>query len=742
MKVIGFLCLSVAVFGFIPVAAEPDGGVRGQAEVGIADPLDAYNVVWDSPSQDHNGSMPIGNGDIGMNVWMEPNGDLLLLLSKTDAWSEDAELLKLGRVRVSFSPNPLDRGAPFKQTLRLRQGDISILAGEAGKAVALMVWVDANRPVIRVEAQSLSPFEMKVMLEVWRRGQKILENPKNRIVWHERDESSIWRNNLEFQGLGYFIAESADPLLRRTFGGCIEGTDLASENAATLKSKASHKSFVLSIHPLCAQTETADAWERSLDRSVADDHAVNLDESRALHRKWWDEFWNRSWIRITGSPEVVTLSRAYALQRWINACGGRGKAAIKFNGSIFTVDGEDGNPDGRRWGGAYWWQNTRLPYWPMLACGDYDLMMPLFRMYRDMIPLEENRTKTWFDHGGAFIGEVVHFWGMYRNGDYGIPYIERRDQNLPVGELMGKWSGFIRREYTASPGLMALMLDYYEHTRDEDFLRETLLPTCDALLAFWNKHYKTDDAGRMIMYPAQVLETYWDARNPTPDVAGLQWVLGKLLEIPEEKTGARRREFWQKLSAEVPPLPMGEENGRQCILPAAWTDEKMHNGENGELYAVFPFRLYGVGKPHLDVARFTFTRRKATGNVGWVQVGVQAAYLGLTDTAVQDVVSRAQNKDEKSRFPAFWVLHADWVPNQCHGGNMMMALQTMLMQADDGNILLLPAWPDNWDVDFKLHAPEKTVVEGTVKNGKLVRLTTDPASRQEDVVVMENGAAK
>ena len=28
------------------------------------DPLDACNVVWDSPSKDHTGSMPIGNGDI------------------------------------------------------------------------------------------------------------------------------------------------------------------------------------------------------------------------------------------------------------------------------------------------------------------------------------------------------------------------------------------------------------------------------------------------------------------------------------------------------------------------------------------------------------------------------------------------------------------------------------------------------------------------------------------------------
>ena len=30
-----------------------------------------YNVVWDSPSKDYSGSMPLGNGDIGVNAWLE-----------------------------------------------------------------------------------------------------------------------------------------------------------------------------------------------------------------------------------------------------------------------------------------------------------------------------------------------------------------------------------------------------------------------------------------------------------------------------------------------------------------------------------------------------------------------------------------------------------------------------------------------------------------------------------------------
>lgn len=52
------------------------------------DPVDAYNVVWTSPSQDSSGSMPLGNGEVGVNLWVEPDGDLLFYIARTDAWDE------------------------------------------------------------------------------------------------------------------------------------------------------------------------------------------------------------------------------------------------------------------------------------------------------------------------------------------------------------------------------------------------------------------------------------------------------------------------------------------------------------------------------------------------------------------------------------------------------------------------------------------------------------------------------
>ncbi len=95
-----------------------------------ADRLRACNVVWTTPSRDAFGSMPLGNGDVGLNLWIEGDGDLLFYIGKTDAWDENCRLLKLGRIRVTLDPNPFRKGMPFRQELRLEAGEVVIHAGK------------------------------------------------------------------------------------------------------------------------------------------------------------------------------------------------------------------------------------------------------------------------------------------------------------------------------------------------------------------------------------------------------------------------------------------------------------------------------------------------------------------------------------------------------------------------------------------------------------------------------------
>ena len=60
--------------------------------------------------------------------------------------------------------------------------------------------------------------------------------------------------------------------------------------------------------------------------------------------------------------------------------------------------------------------------------------------------------------------------------------------------------------------------------------------------------------------------------------------------------------------------------------------------ENPELYTVFPYRLYGVGKPDLTMARDTYKARIYPFAKCWGQDGIHAALLGLTGEAEKGVL--------------------------------------------------------------------------------------------------------
>jgi hypothetical protein len=202
--------------------------------------------------------------------------------------------------------------------------------------------------------------------------------------------------------------------------------------------------------------------------------------------------------------------------------------------------------------------------------------------------------------------------------------------------------------------------------------------------------------------------------------------------------------FYQKyvirnLLKEIPDLPLGKDStGRNIILPA-YTYSKPFNKENAELYTVFPYRLFGVNKPDIELAINTFDKRGTRFSTCWSQDAIQMAYLGKRDEIVEDLKKRATALDEVTRFPAFWAAGGDWKPDEDNGGNLMNAFQAMVMQAEckenDHSIILFPAWPADWDVKFKLYAPLNTKIEGELKGGKIRYLNVSPKSREKDIII-------
>ncbi|MCM4153133.1 SGNH/GDSL hydrolase family protein [Arenibacter sp. N53] len=735
---------------------------RGLKESSELPTLSDYNVAWLSPSANSMGSMPLGNGDIGINLWVEENGDLLFYLSKTDAWSENARLLKLGKVRLSLSPNPFKTGLPFLQELILKDGVVHIEAGSKGELVSIDVWIDANHPVVELDVKSEIPISATVSTEPWRTERRqiteineihsaygihggpdvfvekdsVLEN-KDDIIWMHRNNRSIWKDNLQLQGLGQYSKQNNDPLLHRTFGGLIRSKELTKLENDRLKSALAIKQFSVSVYALTDQSKTQNDWTQQIWQSAKNIELLSRAERFTEHKSWWHSFWNRSFIHLSTDDikereKVFNVSRGYALQRYMNACSGRGNSPIKFNGSIFTVDTKSMDnrfggfdADYRQWGGPYWWQNTRLPYWSMLEAGDFDMMLPLFKMYRDALEVRKEATKIYYGHKGAFFPETMYFWGAYTDSNYG-----RDRSTLPLGTTENR---FIRHYWQSGLEISLMALDYFSFTQDEKLLKETILPVVTEIVDFYDQHWGRDKNGKILFDPAMALETYNTAVNPLPEIVGINKVCTELLRLPENLTSKSQRKQYRRLISELPEIPTRIVDGEKLLAPAYEYSGKQ-NIENPELYAIFPYRAFGIGKENIELARKTFDQRAIKQTGGWQQNAIKAAYLGLTDEAAELTSQNFNASTTHYRFPTMWGPNYDWTPDQCHGTVAMTALQRMLAQYEGDKIYLFPAWPKNWNVDFKIFAPKNTTIEATLKNGEITRLVVTPSIREKDLI--------
>ena len=239
-------------------------------------------------------------------------------------------------------------------------------------------------------------------------------------------------------------------------------------------------------------------------------------------------------------------------------------------------------------------------------------------------------------------------------------------------------------------------------------------------LRFFDEHYRylarqrgckeLDGNGKLVLFPGSACETYKMTYNASSTVAALHVVLQAAGSYFKENAEALAivREMQQR----IPSIPLHTIGNKIMISPAlVW--ERVNNVETPQLYPVFPWRVYGLGRPNLEIARNTYyydvDAQKFRTHIGWKQDNIWAACLGLTDEAV--ALNQRKLYNGPHRFPAFLGPGYDWTPDHNWGGSGMIGLQEMLMQEDaQGNIIRYPAWPKNRKVHFRLHASGGRVV--------------------------------
>lgn len=701
---------------------------RPQAFCYVPEPL-----TWTTQSPNSSASMPCGGHDIGMNVWVE-NGDLLFYLSRSGYFDENNTLLKAGRFRLHIDGNPFSRD--FSQTLSLVEGCIYIKGG----GVSVRLWADVNSPMVYMTTESKTRHAATLSYESWRyRDRTVTKAECQQGSWkwlikpdcttyadnikpsqsaitftHTNRQQTVYDFTVSYEGLDSIRDQIPDPIGGLSFGGTMiaPGFTYAGTSdgiyASTDYRAWNYRTTDISDRTIavCCQPQAGSLTATAL--------ASMAKASRTASAQWWLAYWQRSFIQ-TDAPEAKTMVRNYELFRYMLGCNAHGQWPTKFNGGLFTFDPEYADsastftPDYRRWGGGTMTaQNQRLVYWPMLKSGDVDMMRSQFDTYLRMLPAATARTRFCWGHDGASFTEQIENFGLPNPAEWG-----KHPAGTDLGTDRNRW---LEHLWDTSLEFCQMILLAHQYsgldiTPYEELIRQSLV--------FFDEHYQymarqhgvrpLDEAGKLVIYPGSGCETYKMAYNPSSTVAGLRTVL----------------ETWGRDTAmlsRIPDIPYTVIDGDSCIAPAAaWM--RIQNVETPQLYPVFPWRMFGVGRPHLDIARNTYFKdphaQKMRSHTGWKQDNIWAACLGLTDEARR--LNLLKLSDGPFRFPAFWDKGFDWAPDCNRGGAGMIGLQEMLLQeTPDGKPILFPAWPREWNCHFRLHATGGRTIDAELRDGEII----------------------
>ncbi len=707
--------------------------------------------TWTTPSRNSSESMPCGGHDIGMNVWVE-QGDLLVYLSRSGFFDENNTLLKAGRLRLSLRSKsdgtPLLCSSGFSQTLCLDDGAVYVRGG----GVEIRLWADVNSPVVFMDINSRKAVAATLSYESWRHHDRLVPREAcqqfswkwltkgehatyadsirpsaNTLVFEHRNRAeTVFDFTVSYEQLDAVKSELPNPIGGLSFGGRLSAPGFTYAGTSDgVYASTDFRAWNYSAPSLRRSTVRIEMLSNKGALQMPAE-TVSASASRKRSSAWWHSFWQRSYIRTT-HPELQKIVRNYELFRYMLGCNAYGEWPTKFNGGLFTFDPvyvqQDNpfTPDFRCWGGGTMTaQNQRLVYWPMLKSGDTDMMRPQFDTYLRMLPAATVRTRHYWQHGGACFEEQIENFGLPNPAEYG-----KHKAGQDPGWMKNKW---LEYQYDTALEFCQMILLANEYSgMDITPYRELIGET----VRFFDEHYQylasrrgatslTED-GKLVIYPSSGCETYKMAYNPSSVIAALQAVTGTM----ERHGGLPAFGLDSTLASRIPSIPLREIQGETCIAPAV-TWMRINNVESPHLYPVFPWRIYCLGRPDIDIARSTYFLddyvQKMRSSTGWKQDNIWAPLLGITHDAVR--LCKEKFADGPYRFPAFWERGFDWAPDHNRGGSAMIGLQEMLLQEKpDGELMLFPCWPREWDADFRLHATDGRTVDASIKDG-IVKATS------------------
>jgi len=464
------------------------------------------------------------------------------------------------------------------------------------------------------------------------------------------------------------------------------------------------------------------------------DHArklstLSIAQLETAHHEWWKQFWLKSFIQV---HDKVVEDYYYGALYVLGSSSRPGHLPPSLWSNFLTTDNAG-------WGGRYFMNyNEEAPFYGVFSSNHSDLAEPYNRMVLAQIPWQKNRTAAAGYKGVSFQRTFSPFT-MYQLAPAPVPPASTKDyKRLPSDQKSNA-------TFSVLP-----LIEYYEYTQDHNFLRIQLYPVLKEVDAFWRDFAVRGPAGTQWIFEHSSAHEGGDDVNPNLDLGFAHRVARELIETSQVLgVDAEMRPVWRQFIDQLAPYPSGIVNGKTVYYIAASIKNNIKNQglfEPGDQ----PINLEGIVYPgenlaiggdpqQLQIARNSMEAMNAWGvtrggntNNGFCKIFPIAARIGWP---ADDLVSKLKAAILQQWRPSNLTVFQGGGGIETSGS--VEALDSMLLQHEDGVLRVFPDWPTAMDASFtRLRAKGAFLISSEQRSG-VVRYI-DVTSEKGGPLVVQN----
>jgi hypothetical protein len=756
-----------------------------QNTVDIEKLISRADLVYDKPVTRSEEGMPVGNGRMGSLVWTTPSS-LKFQINRVDIFGNSAASNSFferntdycsgaAYVDIDFVTwgDDVFSQPGFSQHLSCYDGVVSTNGNKI--KTSTIVWQSKDVMAVRIEDQREVPQSIIINLRmlrdtVVRRGNHTATS-RFKII----DKEIILTQSFEEDNF-YCGSAVAISVLEK-----VVKVRRSNNTELQLIVPPGNKPFTVFISSAASFDKKTELVWNALSL-VHDARELAYYDMLSANQRWWSSFWGKSYVSLhsdDGEADFITDNYNYFM--YVMASSSRGDFPPKFNGMIWTTGG-----DARKWGNNYWGANQSCMYNGLFPANRMELIEPMFRMYSSMSNSLETAARQQWGSKGIYIPETVSFDGLpelpqniaaemqdlylvrkpwseksKEFDDYAStksPFQSRWNWKQDKGWKDGKWIfgdkgagtfGHVSHIFSRGAKIAYQYWQRYEFTKDIEWLRSTGYPIIKGVTEFYRNfpNVRKESDGKYHIYNVNDNESVRGGHNTVEEISSMMGIFPAAIRASEilnvdNELRILWKEFVQNLSPlplntdypdtykqgapvtfvrSLPPFIQGPASGRpdpntmpvwffDLCNPVAGNTEMVRianatfdsyfpNGinKNSEVYVLSKLAVTGTMMGRKDATRYLIPNQIRTAEIETMP-NRMTLREGYQTTGVQNL------------------------------GRMADALHYALLNSSpsgpgkDPVITLFPAWPDEWDADFKLLARGNFLVTSSFKNGKIVSL--------------------